>query len=208
MRNSKSIILASTFLVLILLSAFDYKQISGLETVVSSIDSETPSLIVRKDSLELRRNEGLVYFQSKIFTGVSVGFYPSGVKSEEISYLKGKKSGFYKKWYESGVLSFEANYSEGKLHGTSKTWWRNEKLRSQAFFHNGIGEGLQKQWYTSGAIFKEIHLKSGREEGLQKAWRENGKIYNNYEAKNGRIFGLKRANLCFQLEAEEVIYED
>lgn len=48
---------------------------------------------------------------------------------------------------------------------------------------------------------------NGREEGMQKAWRENGKIYNNYEAKNGRIFGLKRANLCYELENEEVQFK-
>ncbi|RMG79000.1 MAG: toxin-antitoxin system YwqK family antitoxin, partial [Bacteroidetes bacterium] len=75
-------------------------------------------------------------------------------------------------------------------------------------YENGIPHGVQMQWYSNGAKFKRINLVYGKEEGLQQSWRKNGKLYNNYEAKNGRIFGLKRANLCFQLDNENITYED
>lgn len=79
-------------------------------------------------------------------------------------------------------------------------------MRSESSFTEGIAHGTQRQWYKSGALFKEINLVEGKEEGMQKAWRENGKIYNNYQARNGRIYGLKRANLCYELDDEEVQY--
>ena len=105
-------------------------------------------------------------------------------------------------------MSFEANYSNGKLDGTSKTFWKDGTPRSTSFFIEGITHSTQLQWYKSGQLFKEMNYNMGVEEGMQKAWRENGAIYNNYEAKNGRIFGLKRANLCYELEDEIVVYED
>lgn len=158
--------------------------------------------VVTHDSLVLRPNEGLVYLESRPFTGTGINQYMSGKQARSIKYLAGKKEGLYQKWFEDGTLSYEAHYRMGKLIGTAKSWWKNGQLRSIARYENGVLHGKQEQWYKSGALFKEMNLVMGKEEGMQKAWRENGKIYNNYEAKNGRIFGLKRANLCYELDNE------
>jgi len=163
---------------------------------------------VLADHLELRPQEGLVYYQNEPFTGLSLDYYPDGTKSTTIEYLGGKRQGIYRKWFENGALSFEANYQSGKRDGTSKTWWSNGNLRTISNHKMGVPHGIQKQWYQSGAKFKHIELNHGIEEGLQQSWRENGKIYNNYEAKNGRIFGLKRANLCYELEEEIIQYKN
>lgn len=159
---------------------------------------------ILKSELELKPNLGLMYYKGEPFTGTSVLYYSESIKAESISYINGKRHGFYKKWFPNGKLSFESNYVNGLQDGTTRTWWKNNNLRSEANYSNGIVNGIQKQWYQSGSKFKEMTIVNGKEEGLQKAWRENGKIYNNYEAKNGRFFGLKRANLCFQLEDEIV----
>ncbi len=164
--------------------------------------------LVLDDSLQLRPEEGLVYYLGKPFSGSGISYYTKETKASQIDYVAGKKNGWYKKWYPSGVLSFESAYLNGKQHGLTKTWWKNGNLRSESNFQNGVADGLQKQWYESGTKFKFQRLTSGKEEGIQQSWRENGKIYNNYEAKNGRIFGLKRATLCFELEDELVQYAD
>lgn len=158
--------------------------------------------IVTHDSLVLHPNEGLVYLESKPFTGTGINTYASGVKARSIQYRGGKKQGLYQKWFADGTLSYEAHYQKGKLIDTAKSWWKNGQLRSLTRYENGVLHGKQQQWYKSGALFKEMNLAMGKEAGMQKAWRENGKIYNNYEAKNGRIFGLKRANLCYELDDE------
>ena len=173
----------------------------------SCANLETDLQEVHSDELRLDQNGGILYHNDIPFSGYSVDYYPNDtVKAKSISYRDGKKEGLYKKWYKDGTLSYKADYSNGKKNGTSETWWKDGTLRSKSHFLLGVIEGKQEQWYRSGAKFKELNYLHGKEEGMQRAWRENGKIYNNYEAKNGRIFGLKRANLCFQLEDETIVY--
>lgn len=160
--------------------------------------------IVPQDSLHLNANEGLYYFENKVFSGLAQSFYSNGILAAEIQMIEGKKNGFFKKYFENGNLSFSSEYVAGKKEGLSSTWWSNGNLRSEARFQNGIPHGIQKQWYKSGRKFKVLNYIKGKEEGRQQSWRENGKLYCNYKAINGRIFGLKRANLCYKLEDEEV----
>lgn len=167
--------------------------------------TEVPQIEVSSDQLILNPNEGLVYYQGKVFSGYGVERYQGTILLEKTSYNKGKKHGLQKKWYPNGTLSMSSNYKRGKLHGISQTWWKDGTLRSESSFEEGVVHGIQRQWYKSGALFKELNLANGQEEGLQRAWRENGKIYNNYEARNGRIFGLKRSKLCYELKEEDII---
>ncbi|WP_222845760.1 toxin-antitoxin system YwqK family antitoxin [Flavilitoribacter nigricans] len=189
-----SVVLAGQFL------AADRAFIAGTAAV--------EDIRVPKELLELRPAEGLIYFRDQPFTGTSVSRYENGQIATSIAYANGKKQGPYRKWFEDGQLSFECFYRDGKKQGAAKSWWSNGKLRSASNYDRGVAHGLQEEWYSSGAKFKEIQLVYGREEGPQRAWRENGKIYNNYEAKNGRIFGLKRANLCYELDKEEIQYAE
>jgi antitoxin component YwqK of YwqJK toxin-antitoxin module len=200
MRYSKSAYIA----ILVTLIFWGAKFYTDSDVI--SIDSIDKGLVVLKDSLTLNANKGLVYYGDKPFTGVSESFYFNGIQADYISYQKGKQHGKRYKWFPSGVMSEECNFAEGRRQGKSTSWWSNGKKRSEANFQSGVVHGLQKQWYASGNIFKELQLKNGLEDGIQKAWRENGKLYTNYEARNGRIFGLKRANLCYQLDEEEVQY--
>ena len=175
--------------------------------VASSAQIGMSEVLILKSKLVFKQNIGLVYYQDKPFSGVSVLYYTNGKKAETVDYINGEKEGAFKNWFQDGLLSFEAFYSKGKLNGISRSWWSNSNLRSESIFVNGIANGIQKQWYVSGEKFKQMTIVNGKEEGMQQAWRRNGKIYNNYEAKNGRIFGLKRANLCFQLE-EEIVQDE
>ncbi len=168
------------------------------------VSTNLPSISIHANSLQLKANEGLVYYQDTPFTGAAVSYYENGQEASRIDYVQGKKQGFYKKWFDTGLLSFESRYVEGKQDGLTSTWWANGNLRSESNYVAGVPDGVQKQWYKSGAKLKVIHLSQGKEEGLQQSWRENGKLYNNYEARNGRIFGLKRANLCYELDNERI----
>ena len=172
------------------------------------IAANLTTLVIEKSKLELRPMEGLVYYQKKTFTGISVQYYAPEQIAVSIPYFNGKKEGLYQKWFPNGQISFEANYVKGRQEGLTKSWWAHGVQRSESTFKNGVSHGVQLQWYKSGAKFKRMNVVEGKEEGLQQAWRENGKIYNNYEAKNGRIFGLKRANLCYQLADEIVTFAD
>lgn len=174
----------------------------------TAIVSKASLLEINQDSLELRPNEGLYYFEGVPFSGRSISLYPDRSKASSVEYQKGKKHGTYRRWFENGIKSFESEYIDGKQAGKTISWWRNGNKRSESNFKAGILDGVQEEWYKSGAKFKKMNIVNGQEEGMQQSWRENGKLYNNYEAKNGRIFGLKRAALCYQLEDEEVQYSN
>lgn len=161
-------------------------------------------LDIHPDSLYLDQATGVTYYKDQPFNGACLRLYANQAWQEETHYLHGRKQGLHRKWYPDGTLSFESHYQEGRLHGRVRSWWSEGHLRSESLYADGVSHGTQRQWYRSGALFKQLHLNHGKEEGLQQAWRENGTIYTNYEARNGRIFGLKRANLCYELDDEEI----
>lgn len=198
------------FLVLVILILLTACETSGHLHSVGSKQEDTVRLhkLVIADSITLLPNTGLVYYRNEPYTGAAVTYSDNGLPVMQINYLLGKRHGIYQKWFSDGTISFESHYQNGKIHGTSKSWWQNGCLRSLANHEHGIAQGEQLQWYQSGAKFKRRTLVNGKEEGLQQSWRENGKLYNNYEAKAGRIFGLKRANLCYELDQENIQYGD
>ncbi len=159
---------------------------------------------IEQDSLVLVPERGLVYYLGKPFSGAAVSFYPNGNIALRNEYVEGKTHGLCSRWFADGTISYESEYIQGKKNGSTKTWWRNGNLRSESQLQAGISQGVQRQWYKSGHLFKVRNIINGKEDGLQQSWRENGKLYNNYEAKNGRIFGLKRAELCFELDSEQI----
>lgn len=163
---------------------------------------------VNEELLKLNPNEGIVNYKGKPFSGVGIKAYPNGQVAEEITYQNGKRNGRLERWFENGDLSFEAFYENNRLNGKLRSWWINGHLRSESNYKKGVVHGLQKQWYSSGRPFKELNIVNGKEEGLQRAWRENGDLFVNYEAKNGRIFGLNRANLCYELEGENIVTDE
>ncbi len=158
------------------------------------------------EGLTLNQSQGILYDEDLPFSGFAERWYPTGQLASSIQYLKGRRHGTYTKYFQDGRISYQANYTHGKMNGEAISYWNNGNMRSKAQYKNGIADGIQEQWYSSGAPFKRMHLVNGQEEGLQQSWRENGSLYNNYEAKNGRIFGLKRAQLCYELEDEELPY--
>jgi antitoxin component YwqK of YwqJK toxin-antitoxin module len=161
---------------------------------------------VNFDKINLLPNKGIFVYQDIPFTGIAVEFYPNSKQLERrVTFKKGKKDGSHELFFADGKLGQTTFYQDGKRYGESKTWWNNGNLRTFSNFENDKSQGIHEEFYKEGMIFKRLNLKDGREKGLQQAWRKNGDIYVNYEAKNGRNFGLKRAGLCYELKAEEIV---
>lgn len=160
--------------------------------------------LVNKKDIVISNTTGLRLFKGEPYSGDVVVYYPSGKLAKRSSYKLGLRHGFLKQWFTNGVLSFSAEYIEGVLNGITQSWWNNGNTRSISPFLNGKVHGYTSQWYATGEKFKKMHYKQGKEVGLQQAWRRNGKLYSNYEYVNGRIFGLKRANMCVELESEQI----
>lgn len=172
------------------------------------IACSTPTPTVDLDELELVRSEGVFRYDDVPFTGHAEHHGPEGVLLERTTFRHGRRHGQRALWYPDGSPRMQSRYVDGRRDGVVRSWWPNGNLRSEGHLVDGVVHGVQRQWYATGTLFKELRYDKGTEAGLQRAWRENGALYTNYEARDGRIYGLKRAQLCFQLDDEEVVRGD
>lgn len=163
---------------------------------------------IEAEALTLDSDQGIFFHKDEPFSGTAVTYFEDGSLEKRTTYLNGKKHGLLQKWSAPDTFAYESNYKENRRHGTATFWWANGNIRGEAQYIEGKLHGIQRQWYQSGAMFKELHYEYGVASGIQRAWRENGKLYANYEARNGRIYGLKRANLCYELDDEKIVYND
>ncbi|MFY0653909.1 MAG: toxin-antitoxin system YwqK family antitoxin [Cyclobacteriaceae bacterium] len=194
--------------ILILLSSILRPDHENTIEVATEIEIYPLPREVSAQKLRIKQGQGILYEGSNPFSGISVRKYDNGQVAEKSNYINGKREGYRCKWFPNGILSYEAYYNSNRLDGVSKTWWVNGNLRSITHNDQGKSHGTQRHWYITGQLFKEQQFNHGQEDGLQKAWRTNGKLYVNYEAKNGRIYGLKRSALCYELQNENVVYND
>ncbi|MEM8489043.1 MAG: toxin-antitoxin system YwqK family antitoxin [Bacteroidota bacterium] len=197
MRSIKSI-----FLLAVLTGAGLVMASRILPEPKASFVSTTPVARVQFEELERVKTTGVLFWAGTPFTGFAIQTHSKGQLAEQTYYYDGKRDGLSVKWYPNGVKSFEAGYMQNRRHGVTKNWWPDGTLRAESHYINGVAHGVQRQWYQSGALFKQLNISHGKEDGLQQAWRENGKLYANYAAVDGKIYGLKRANLCFDLDGE------
>ncbi|WP_034228537.1 toxin-antitoxin system YwqK family antitoxin [Aquimarina pacifica] len=165
-------------------------------------------IMVPKDLLVLKPNEGKWYYQGTPFTGFAVYYHDNKQIAQKIGYYKGKKEGLAQKWFPNGDISKTSYYKQNRLDGIVRVWWPNKTISSESNYINGVKDGVQKKWYSNGQLGRKTTINKGKEEGLQQAWLQNGKLYVNYEARNGRVFGLKRANLCYKLKEEQVVFSE
>lgn len=167
-----------------------------------------PSTKTDKNILTYQHHSSTWTLSGAAYSGYVESYYADGSIKQCFAVLDGLKEGKALDWFEDGHLKFTAHYHKGKLHGEKKVWYRDSThhVASQLNYQMGKLHGLQKKWYATGEKFKLLNLKMGKEDGLQQAFRKNGALYANYEARDGRVFGLKRASLCFELENENLVY--
>ena len=58
----------------------------------------------------LKMNNGIAYYKSSLFTGISFDKYNNGQLKGEANY----KDGIHKEWYQKGQLKAEVNFIDGK----------------------------------------------------------------------------------------------
>lgn len=146
---------------------------------------------------------------SLAISGLVIDHFENGVISKVINVSSGRQQGPQITYYPNGKIKFYEMFSDGKLDGLVERWSMQHgyKLISQLHYREGKLHGKQKKWYSSGELHKVLNMEMGVESGMQKAFRKNGVLYANYEAKNGRTFGLQRSNLCYELQNEEIVYQ-
>ena len=111
---------------------------------------------VNQDKLE--EKNGLQYYESNLFTGVSFRLFPDGDLEFESELKDGKPNGVIKKWYTNGRLKSEWYYEDGLSHGEHKCYFENGELKEKFNYKNGKQHGIQRLWQKNGSISKSLNM--------------------------------------------------
>jgi antitoxin component YwqK of YwqJK toxin-antitoxin module len=128
--------------------------------------------IVNSHDIMLAKKEGVLYYDSKLFSGIITNIYHDGMKRSKQFYNEGRRHGEYHEWYPNGQQRYSKQYD------------------------NGIQNGEQKEWYRNGILSRKMEFNQGRQEGDQIGWKENGDLRFKYTYINGKRYGFMGTSLC------------
>lgn len=153
-------------------------------------------LIADKDEA-LKNNNGTIFYNKKLFTGVVFSLYPQTSDTAYINYYAdGRENGTWKKFYPGHVLKEQREFEKGRKTGSMFAYWPDGKKQLHYVFKNDEYEGTCREWNTNGMLVKEMNYKAGHEEGMQTVYYDNGKVKSNYVIKDGRRYGLLGSKNC------------
>ena len=178
------------------------------EAAVSAASYYVNNSLIPNDTIlstneKLKVENGIYYFDNKLWSGYIKMLYPNGSIQTVGGILNGMLYGRSISYYPGGQLRDIRMYKENKSTGRQIGFWENGNQKFEFYYLCDKREGSNKQWYNGGQPYAFLNFKDDRENGIQQAWRENGKVYINYEAKDGFRYGLQKSALCYTLEKEK-----
>lgn len=128
---------------------------------------------------ELKKERGVYYLNSRLFSGVVYELYPNG------------------------DTLFSAQYQQGIKNGLTKKWWANGQLKFEGNFEKGTYQGSVSEWYEDGTPYAVSNYDQGKESGKQMAWKADGSLKANYQVIGDRKYGLTGVKNCSNVWDEE-----
>ncbi len=110
------------------------------------------------DSKDVKQiNEKLYDVHSKQpITGTIISKYKNGSTKETISVVNGIPNGISIGYYPTGIKRFEAFYKNGKFHGLSKIYYKNGNLHYKFTTNQDKLVGLIETFKEDGTFYKNI----------------------------------------------------
>ena len=121
----------------------------------------------------LRHDEdGRMWHEGKLFTGVAVEYWPNGQLASELHYADGIEDGWSRSWHQNGVPSTETLFIEGCATGRMKKWHPNGQLQLEKEIELGI-RLWSKEWDEVGELVTEYLLTEDQPEySMLQLWRQ------------------------------------
>ncbi len=167
------------------------------ENNISVDEISIPSIEIDKSKVDLKLNNGILYFRNTPYSGIVNEFYVDGNIKSKSEYYQGKRQGFFKGWYKDGMQWFKRSYVKGLKSGTHKGWHKNGKQMFEYHFNDkGVYHGSVKDWHFNGILAKHFNFVLGKESGSQKMWDLKGKIRANFFTVNAERHGLIGLKKC------------
>ena len=99
------------------------------------------------------------YYKNGLIEGERISYYDSGVVSEKLNFLKGKKHGKQLIYSVKNILIKEFTYANGELNGINKFFTGRGQLIIEGVYKDDKKEGLWKYYDSSGKLIKEKRYK-------------------------------------------------
>jgi antitoxin component YwqK of YwqJK toxin-antitoxin module len=93
--------------------------------------------------------------------GISVIYYSSGKKSQELEYKNDIKHGVWRQFYENGSLKILTAYNNGKRTGNFVVNYPDGKPEWKGKYVNDVKEGKWINYNPDGSVYSEIEFENG-----------------------------------------------
>lgn len=121
----------------------------------------------------------------------AIEFYANSDVYSEISFDKGFRNGFEKKYHSNKKVSSEINYVDGDLHGSYKTFYSNGNPIEVGQSLEGYYNGPWKTYYSDGALQSDFSYDKGLLNSTYVFYDKDSKLYYEYEYRKGDLIAYK-----------------
>ena len=150
--------------------------ITGLVETRLRSNSANGSQVRKLMDSEVKFDNGLFYYEGKLFTGIGINMWNEKQLESEISFKNGKIDGVVKYYHENGKLQSQRFWKEGKADGELKVYYESGQLFKEGAFKNGQMDSIWKEYFESGKLKAEMSYTDGKLNGVVKEYDETGKL--------------------------------
>jgi antitoxin component YwqK of YwqJK toxin-antitoxin module len=134
----------------------------------------TPANVPKILYSALEINNGMAYYKSKPYTGISLSYWENKKINEMISWADGVRDGLYKEFTDEGVLITQTTWNKGLLNGPYTYFYPSGAKQSQGYFLDNELDGEISGFYPAGNLrYKNMYVR-GIRHGKSYSWYGNG----------------------------------
>lgn len=119
--------------------------------------------------------------------GISVSYYSSGKKSQELEYRNDIKNGIWRQYYSNGILKLATAYRNGKRNGNFIVNYPNDKPEWKGMYIDDIKDGKWIHYNPDGTLDIEIEFVKGVARNSQEMDDRESKFLEQFEKLKGSI---------------------
>lgn len=124
-------------------------------------------------------------YENDSIEGVEVMFLANGCKSQETTYLHGRKNGPHKAYHLDGSVKLEGGFKNDLFDGTWNYYDERGVLVGEGEFHDGDGE--LTFYDKNGLPARTTRYKQNKKDGAEDYFTPSGQIYRQIIFKQDRI---------------------
>tara|TARA_B100001250_G_scaffold413600_1_gene448271 strand:- start:489 stop:1466 length:978 start_codon:yes stop_codon:yes gene_type:complete len=121
-----------------------------------------------------KKNDSLIYFNNKIFTGVAYSKTLEGKRLIESNYLRGILNGTHTEWWQNQGIKIHGRYKSGLKYGRWVEYYENGIIQSEENYKKGLRDGFSSSWYDNGEKKAKGEFYQGKKLGVWHYWDKNG----------------------------------